>query len=113
VGGRAEDIAQAFHESYERLAPRFGYETRESSAVPWSEVPAENKALMVAVASELLERQVIEVGVPDSPGFKIERALVQFDESTRRPSTWRSGSMTRGCSGSRIGCCIRSGGRSA
>jgi hypothetical protein len=48
-----EQIAQAFHETYERLAPDFGYKTREASAVPWEDVPDANKRLMIAVASEV------------------------------------------------------------
>ena len=48
-----EQIAQAFHEAYERLAPSFGYETREASAKPWADVPANNRALMTAVAGEV------------------------------------------------------------
>jgi hypothetical protein len=34
-----ETLARMFHEKYERLAPEFGYKTREESAVPWDEVP--------------------------------------------------------------------------
>jgi hypothetical protein len=34
----AEALARLFHETYERLAPEFGYETRKASAVPWEEV---------------------------------------------------------------------------
>lgn len=48
-----EQIAQAFHEAYERLAPSFGYATREASAKPWADVPANNRALMTAVAGEV------------------------------------------------------------
>lgn len=55
----AERIAQEFHETYERLAPKFGYATREASAVPWSEVPEPNRSLMVSVVSNLLARGVI------------------------------------------------------
>ena len=55
----AEQIAQAFHESYERLAPEHGYETREASAKPWEEVPEQNKGLMVAVVGDLLERGAV------------------------------------------------------
>ena len=44
----AEDLARAFHETYERLAPEFGYETRRESAVPWEDVPENNKNLMIA-----------------------------------------------------------------
>ncbi len=58
----AERIAQRFHEAYERLAPRYGYETREASAKPWAEVPAQNKALMVATCRALLDGGFIEIG---------------------------------------------------
>ncbi len=55
----AEQIAQAFHEAYERLAPDFGYKTREASAKPWADVPEQNKQLMVAVVQALLDFGVI------------------------------------------------------
>ena len=42
----AEEMARRFHEAYERLAPSFGYKTREASAVPWEDVPEQNKALI-------------------------------------------------------------------
>lgn len=50
-----ESVAAAFHETYERLAPSFGYDTRQASAVPWEDVPEPNKSLMVAVAGEVTE----------------------------------------------------------
>lgn len=46
----SEQLAKLFHETYERLAPTFGYETRKGSAVPWDQVPPRNKNLMIAVA---------------------------------------------------------------
>lgn len=49
-----EWLAMRFHETYERLAPGFGYETREASAVPWADVPENNRKLMIAVAAEIL-----------------------------------------------------------
>lgn len=55
----AEKVAKAFHEAYERLAPSHGYATREASAKPWDDVPEQNKGLMVAVVSELMEQGVI------------------------------------------------------
>ena len=55
----AEQIAQAFHEAHERLAPDFGYKTREASAKPWAEVPEQNKALMVAVVQALIDTGVL------------------------------------------------------
>jgi hypothetical protein len=50
----AEELARLFHDTYERLAPEFGYRTREDSAVPWEDVPAANKALMVATCEHVL-----------------------------------------------------------
>jgi hypothetical protein len=49
-----EDVARMFHEAYERLAPEYGYRTREASAKPWDEVPEQNRALMVATVTEVL-----------------------------------------------------------
>ena len=54
----AEQIAQAFHETYERLAPDFGYKTREASAKPWAEVPEQNRSLMIAVVRALLDADI-------------------------------------------------------
>ena len=62
VGEPAERIAIAFHETYENFAPNYGYKTRDASAVPWPMVPEPNKALMIAVVADLLDREVIEPG---------------------------------------------------
>ncbi len=48
-----EKLAKLFHDTYERLAPAFSYKTRKASAVPWAEVPPNNKGLMIAVAHEV------------------------------------------------------------
>ncbi len=60
-------LAQQFHDTYELLAPLFGYETRRQSAVPWSEVPEPNRSLMIATCEELIARGVVEVfaDIPD------------------------------------------------
>lgn len=50
----SERMARLFHEHYERLAPSYQYETRKESAVPWEQVPANNRELMIDVASSLL-----------------------------------------------------------
>lgn len=57
----ADNVAQRFHEAYERLAPEHGYQTRPESAVPWEDVPANNKALMRSVVLELADQGVIDV----------------------------------------------------
>ena len=51
---RAEILAMRFHNTYERLAPAFGYKTRKETGVPWSEVPTSNKQLMIAVCATIL-----------------------------------------------------------
>jgi hypothetical protein len=51
----AEQLAQLFHETYERLAPDHGYRTREESAKPWDDVPAGNRRLMIATCAEVLD----------------------------------------------------------
>jgi hypothetical protein len=55
----ADRIARAFHETYETLAPQFGYKTRDASAVSWDQVPAANKDLMTAVVGTLLTNRII------------------------------------------------------
>ena len=54
----AEELACFFHETYERLAPEFGYETRKETAIPWEDIPADNrnKRLMIAVSGEVLRK---------------------------------------------------------
>jgi len=47
-------LARMFHENYERLAPLYGYRTRDESAVPWEKVPIRNRELMYATASAVL-----------------------------------------------------------
>ena len=58
-----EQLAKLFHDTYEELAPSFGYTTRESSAVPWSDVPEPNKSLMIAVSAIVMEKLKVEAGI--------------------------------------------------
>lgn len=60
---KAEPLARLFHETYERLAPDYGYRTREASAVPWDEVPERNRSLMIATADHVIDVYQ-EPGVP-------------------------------------------------
>lgn len=43
---RIRIAAKAAHDAYEEYAPEFGYDTRQESAVPWEELPANRRALM-------------------------------------------------------------------
>lgn len=56
-----EQLAERFHEAYERLASSFGYRTRDESAVPWTEVPDANRALMIATVSEIRSGLLMQV----------------------------------------------------
>lgn len=71
-----EQLAQRFHEAYERLAPQFGYQTRPESAVPWEDVPEANRALMVAVATEVLASLSTEVS--ETPEENRRRAVAIY-----------------------------------
>ena len=62
----AEEIARYFHETYERLAPQYGYKTRKASSVPWEKVPERNRTLMVAVARALLDKIEKKESLDDS-----------------------------------------------
>ena len=55
ISAEAVETARLFHETYERLAPDFGYRTREASAKPWDEVPEQNRALMIATCAEIIQ----------------------------------------------------------
>lgn len=48
------ELAVIFHETYERLAPSFGYETRTETRK--FDPESKNGHLMVAVCDELLDR---------------------------------------------------------
>lgn len=74
----AEKIAQLFHEHYERLAPIFGYKTREESAVPWSDVPDRNKQLMIEVVDTLL----VTGDIVSASEHKLLRAEANLAEMT-------------------------------
>lgn len=51
----AERLAIMFHDEYERLAPAFGYETRNRSK-KWKDAPDKQIRLMVATADAVIER---------------------------------------------------------
>lgn len=73
----AERIAQKFHEAYEALAPEHGYKTRERSAVPWEDVPADNKALMIATVQNLLDYGIFTPNEPTSDRLLNAQAELQ------------------------------------
>jgi hypothetical protein len=76
-------VAEAFHNSYERLAPDFGYKTREASAVPWEDVPEQNRSLMVAVAAELLAAGFVAgQAAPDAEIEGLKNALAASRATT-------------------------------
>lgn len=54
MGNDRRAIAKRFRETYERLAPQFGYRTRKETSKPWDQMPEQNKRLMIAVCAEIL-----------------------------------------------------------
>ena len=80
----AEATAQAFHEAYERLAPSFSYKTREASAVPWADVPEENKRLMIAVAAEVAPLIAVRAAAAE------RKACIEQIRGLRTHPTWQT-----------------------
>lgn len=70
------ELAKKFHDTYERLAPQFGYETRGDTKRFDPETP--NGRLMIAVCSEVLSEY----------GTEIERELVEALKAVL-PLAWR------------------------
>lgn len=54
------ELAQLFHTHYERLAPEFGYETREDTRQ--FDVTKPNAALMIATCRAILQDQKVAAG---------------------------------------------------
>jgi hypothetical protein len=63
----AELLARTFHDSYERLAPSFGYDTRDDSRQPWEQVPEPNRKLMVATAEAVIAQLGLVASGPPGP----------------------------------------------
>jgi len=72
--------AKRFHELYEELAPKYGYETRKESAKPWSEVPEKNKALMTEVCNTV--KNEIELAVKDRIRAKVHKKMAKYLNAT-------------------------------
>ena len=62
-----ELLARTFHDSYERLAPSFGYDTRDDSRQPWEQVPEQNRNLMVATAEAVIAHLGLVASGPPGP----------------------------------------------
>ena len=61
----AEELALMFHGAYERLAPKFGYDTRNDTRV--FDVESNNGKLMLAVCAEILNRSpIVQQTLPGS-----------------------------------------------
>lgn len=69
-----DELARRFHEAYERLAPTFGYNTREASATAWERVPESNRLLMVATVEEVCGPLLAQVAAAEQR----ERALLNY-----------------------------------
>lgn len=72
----AESVAKLFHEAYERLAPAFGYDTREATRTSWEHVPEHNKRLMIAVTAEVLAL----LFPPEVPISSLPDEIKDFDQ---------------------------------
>ena len=55
------ELAIKFHDTYERLAPQFGYETRKDTKI--FDPDSANGKLMIAVCGELLSANSDQLGL--------------------------------------------------
>lgn len=67
---KLEEIARQFHNTYERLAPKFGYKTREDTKDFDPESP--NGKLMIAVCGEVVKQYA------DKKDTELEEILEEF-----------------------------------
>lgn len=70
-----EDVARQFHDTYERLAPDYAWETQVRSRVEWADLPNENRGLMLAVVEEV-------VGPILAERQELRRALLELQGKT-------------------------------
>lgn len=63
-------LAKIFHGIYERLASKYGYKTRDKSAVPWEKVPEKNRKLMIATCKAVLQ----ETHLVDLSDYSLQKA---------------------------------------
>lgn len=92
-------LAKRFHSWYEVLAPKYDYKTRSESAVPWDELPKNNRTLMVAVCRQILDET--EISISDSKNYAdaLEEIILwalgeqgEFPRKTdkKKPYWWRT-----------------------
>jgi hypothetical protein len=82
---RAIELAQMFHNTYERLAPQFGYETRDDTKVFDPESP--NGRLMIAVVGELLDFELLtRAKIQQLVHYRNETATLTAENSRLRES---------------------------
>ncbi len=95
------ELAKLFHETYERLAPDFGYETRKESRKKWSDVPVKNRNLMIAVAAHILAElkkqpepklSAVAIPCPDECG-----GILEVKKFIDRPTCNKCGKVFRLC----------------
>ena len=83
-----EALARSFHESYERLAPQFGYETRQETRK--FDAASDNGRLMIAVCAELLN-EARNTPAPSAQGETLETMGVLLELCAWCDTLWESG----------------------
>lgn len=56
-----KQLAELFHETYERLAPAFGWKTKKGCNVKFADLPQRNKVLMITTCQTVLTKLNQEV----------------------------------------------------
>ena len=77
----SEELARAFHDAYERLAPDFGYETRDDTKQFDPESP--NGLLMMAVVKEVMKPVSYDEFVRRYPVYQRDNLALRLSEIER------------------------------
>ena len=89
----AEQLARQFHDAYERLAPHYGYETRNDTRSFNPDSP--NGRLMIAVCGEIIERLTLTDEEREAIEFKAAYCVTVADQMHQRCAATLRGLLER------------------
>jgi hypothetical protein len=81
---KAREAAIKFHETYERLAPEFGYETRPDTKA--FDPESANGKLMIAVCGEVLATATAKIEALEAKLAAAERLINEINDA--RAANW-------------------------
>jgi len=90
-----ERIARAFHDEYEAWAAASGWETQEATRTGFDDLPAENRATMLATVQSLVDRKIVLSASDLAQARNQERELERELEELRAQGAATADAITR------------------